>query len=147
MAVGLKILNGDFVVDDNGSVTFVGPADKCSRDFGKMLQTKKEYSDNTKADYRYNPDYGTELDNSSQYRNLSRESTREVAIMLLNEAIARYISLQENRQDLDVEEIITKVRIDAYYDYYNLSNLIVDIKYSTILVEDQTPGLFSQTIR
>lgn len=147
MAVGLKILNGDFIVNDNGSVDFVGPADKCSRDIGKMLQTKKEYTDNTKDFYRYNPNYGTEIDNSSQYRNLSRESTREVVIMLLNEALARYIGLQENRQDLDVEEIITKVRIDAYYDYYNMSNLIIDIKYSTILVEDQTPGLFLQTIR
>lgn len=147
MAVGLQIVNGDFVIDDNGAIVFVGPADKCARDLGKLLLTKKEYTDNTKDTYRYNPDYGTELDNSAQYRNLSRESTREVIIMLLNEALARYLKLQENRLDLNIEEIITKVKIDAYYDYYNLSNLIIDIKYSTILSEDQTPGLFLQTIR
>ena len=146
MAVGIKIVSGDFVVNDNGSIDFVGPSDKCSRDFGKMLQTKKEYVANTKNEYRYNPNYGTELDNSAMYRNLSRESTREVIIIMLNEAITRYLKLQEGRMDLDIEEIITKVKIDAYYDYYNLSNLILDIKYSTILVEDQTPGLFMQTI-
>ena len=146
MAVGIKIANGDFIVNDNGSIDFVGPADKCARDFGKMLQTKKEYADNTKSLYRYNSDYGTELDNSAMYRNLSREATRDVIIILLNEAIARYLKLQEGRMDLDIEEIITKVKIDAYYDYYNLSNLILNIKYSTILNEDQTPGLFMQTI-
>ena len=147
MAIGLQISNGDFTIDDNGAIVFVGPADKCSRDFGKMLQTKKEYADNTKSLYRYNSDYGTELDNSAMYRNLSREATRDVIIILLNEAIARYLKLQEGRMDLDIEEIITKVKIDAYYDYYNLSNLILDIKYSTILSEDQTPGLYMQTIR
>jgi len=146
VAVGLKILNGDFIVNDNGSIDFVGPADKCARDFGKMLQTKKEYAANTKNNYRYNPNYGTELDNSAMYRNLSRESTREVIIIMLNESITRYLKLQEGRMDLDIEEIITKVKIDAYYDYYNLSNLIINIKYSTILNEDQTPGLFMQSI-
>jgi len=146
VAVGIKIANGDFIVNDNGSIDFVGPADKCARDFGKMLQTKKEYVANTKNDYRYNPNYGTELDNSAMYRNLSRESTREVIIIMLNEAITRYLKLQEGRMDLNIEEIITKVKIDAYYDYYNLSNLILNIKYSTILNEDQTPGLFMQTI-
>ena len=43
MAIGLKIIDGDFIVDSGGIVQMLTPAEKCSRDIGKLLITKSEY--------------------------------------------------------------------------------------------------------
>ena len=133
MAVGLKIIGGDFVINGSGRVEMVEQSDKCSRDLGKMLVTSKLFSNNeNETTYsRYNPNYGTELENRSLYSGLSRMSIRDTIIGLLNNAISTYIRLQEGRDNLDIGEVITYIDFDVYYDVDDLRNLIIDIKFGT----------------
>ena len=131
MAVGMKIVNGDFVINQSGGIDMVEETAKGTRDFGKMLITGKEYPNNTTTYDRYNPEYGTELDNKSQYVGLSRMGKRDSVIMLLNNAIATYLKLQESRSNLDFGEVITNVEFDAFYDVRDMRNLIIEIKFET----------------
>jgi len=131
MAVGMKIVNGDFVINQSGGIEMVEETAKGTRDFGKMLITGKEYPNNTTTYDRYNPEYGTELDNKSQYVGLSRMGKRDSVIMLLNSAIATYLKLQESRSNLDFGEVITNVEFDAFYDVRDMRNLIIEIKFET----------------
>ena len=147
MAVGLKMVGGDFVINGSGKVEIVRHTDKCTRDFGKMLLTSKEYEGNETEYSRYNPNYGTELENRSLYSGLSRMSIREVIIGLLNKAIADYIRLQESRDNLDIGEIITNVNLDVYYDADDLRSLIVDISFGTAYGGGEISlGQFTQSV-
>lgn len=131
MAVGLKIVNGDFILDHAGSIVMVEQVDKCTRDFGKMLITDKEYADTTTTYDRYDPDYGTELNNKSRYVGLSRMGKRDAIIMILNEDVAAYLKLQESRSNLDFGEVITNVDFEVFYDARDMRNLIIEINFET----------------
>jgi len=131
MAVGLKIVNGDFIIGQGGTIEMVSEVAKCTRDFGKMLVTEKEYTTNITTYERYNPEYGTELNNKAQYVGLSRMGKRDSATMLLNDAIASYLKLQESRDNLDFGEVITNVDFDAFYDVRDMRNLIIEISFET----------------
>jgi len=131
MAIGLKIIDGDFIINNSGTVDTVTEVEKATRDFGKMLITKKEYTDNTTTFTRYNPLYGTELDNGARFRGLSRASIRDTVISLLNEAIVEYLALQEKRDNLSIGEIITSVDFDAFYDAQDMRNLVLPIKFTS----------------
>ena len=148
MAVGLKIVNGDIVISASGNIEIVEQDKKCTRDFGKMLITEKEYNSNTTTYTRYNPDYGVELNNKSLFAGLSRMSIRDTIITLLNEAIKRYINLQESRDNLDIGEIITSINFDAYYDSKDARYLIVEIYFSTAYTGQQSisMGQFIQAV-
>jgi len=131
MAVGLKIVNGDFIIGQGGTIEMVSEVTKCTRDFGKMLVTEKEYTTNITTYERYNPEYGTELNNKAQYVGLSRMGKRDSVTMLLNDAIASYLKLQESRDNLDFGEVITNVDFDAFYDVRDMRNLIIEISFET----------------
>ena len=147
MAVGLKIVNGDFSINASGTVDVVTESEKAIRDFGKMLITKKEYPENLTTYTRYNPNYGTELDNRSRYAGLSRTAIRDVVISLLNEGIINYIALQESRTNLSLGEIITSVNFDAFYDIQDKRNLVVPITISTAgSSKEISMGQYIQTI-
>lgn len=147
MAVGLKIINGDFTINASGAVDVVTETEKAIRDFGKMLVTKKEYPENLTTYTRYNPTYGTELDNRSRYAGLSRSTIRDVVISLLNEGIVNYISLQEKRTNLSLGEIVTSVNFDAFYDIEDKRNLVVPITISTASNSKEiSMGQYIQTI-
>jgi len=131
MAVGLKIINGDFVINNSGLLEVVDQNDKCIRDFGKMLVTEREYTGNTTKYYRYNPKYGTELNNKNQFRGMSRLAIRDTAILLLNSAINDYLRKQETRDNLDLGEIIRYVNFEVFYDVGDLRKLIIEIFFGT----------------
>jgi len=147
MAVGLKIVGGDFVIGQSGGIEMVDQTDKCTRDFGKMLITDKEYPDNTTTYNRYNPTYGTELNNKSQYVGLSRMGKRDSVIMLLNDAIATYIKLQESRVNLDFGEVITNIDFEVFYDVRDMRNLVIEVKFETAYGgQTISLGQFSQNV-
>ena len=95
MAVGLKFIEGDFVITPSGNIEIVEQSKKCARDLGKMAVTNKEFYGNETTYSRYNPNYGTELNNRSLYAGLSRQSIRDTVIQLLNQAFTYYKVLQE----------------------------------------------------
>lgn len=121
MAIGLSIISKDIVISNNGTLDLISGQDKVSRDFKKMLQTDVESPNNTTSYYRYNPLYGTELNRRELYNGLSRQSILEVINLLCNQAIKNYIALQESRDNLDIEEVITAVNYHTVYDNYTPS--------------------------
>jgi hypothetical protein len=147
MAMGLKIIGGDIVINPSGQVEIIEQTDKCLRDLGKMLITDKEYVYNVTAYSRYNPNYGTELNNHALYRGLGRSSIRDTIIILLNQAIKNYVILQESRFNLDIGEIITNLKFDVFFDIEDMRNLVIEIKVSTALSNGEISlGQFTQTI-
>lgn len=146
MSIGLKIVNGDIVINDSGTLDVLTPAEKCSRDLGKMLSTELEYTGNETSYYRYNPYYGTDINNQLLYEGLSRAAVRDMFIIRLNASFANYISNQEIRNNLDLEEIITEINFDVQYDSDDLRRLIIDIKYSTLYNDNESLGVYTQLI-
>jgi len=146
MAIGLKMVNGDFVFDPAGRLEFVSDTDKCIRDLHKFLVTNKSYDAYSEGFERYNPNYGTDLSKMELYQDLSRNAAREVVIGLLNEAIAYYIELQESRDNLDYGEIITGVNFDVYYNPEDIRQLIVSVTVATLLSGEIALGEFIQQI-
>lgn len=133
MAVGLKVINGDIIINSAGKLDIVEESDKGSRDFGKMLITSKEFPSNKTSYSRYNPNYGTELSNKDLFTGLSRVMVRDLVISLLNEAIKDYLALQEARANLDLGEVITGVNFDVYYNAEDMRQLIIDINFTNVV--------------
>jgi hypothetical protein len=137
MAAGLKIVDGDIVIQSSGMIETTSGSRKCLRDFAKMVTTKSEFASNESSTYtssineassvstRYNPSYGTELDNFALYRGLSRAAARDMVIMKLNEAIDNYLRLQESRTNLELGEIISYVNFDVVYDTSDMRRLLI----------------------
>lgn len=146
MAIGLKIVDGDFVLDPSGVVEMLNSSEKCSRDIGKFVITESEYVNNETTFYRYNPLYGTEINNKILYSGLPRSSIRDVVVMKLNEALTYYISLQENRNNLNLEEIITDFNFDVFFDSIDPSKLIITIRFQTLSASEQILGQFEQRV-
>lgn len=147
MAVGLKMAGGDFVINNSGTLDILEQNEKCARDIGKMLVTGKEFSGNETTFVRYNPNYGTELDNKNQYRGMSRAAIRDTIIIILNDAINGYLRLQENRDNLDLGEIIRYINFEAFYDVRDLRNLILEVKFGTAYSNEEiTLGRYSQSV-
>ena len=91
MAIGLKIINGDFVIDGSGALDYVSEGSKCLRDFGKMLVTDHEGMDNVTTYYRYNPLFGSQLRNLSKQTGLSKQSLLSFAKELVFTSIQNYL--------------------------------------------------------
>jgi len=146
MAIGLKIIDGDFIVDSGGIVQMLTPAEKCSRDIGKLLITKSEYIGNETTYSRYNPQYGTEIDNKLLYAGVSRSIIRDTVITKLNEALTYYVSLQESRNNLDLEEILTGFDFDVFFDSYDPTTLLINMRFQTLTADQQTLEQFEQKV-
>ena len=147
MATGLTIVNGDFVINGSGQVDTVSQEDKCIRDFGKMIATDREFFGNETSYDRYNPNYGIELNNSSLFYGLSRLAVRDIVISILNQDIRDYLTMQENRNNLDLGEIITSVNLEAYYDVEDLRNIILEIRIKTAYSgQEISLGQFNQSV-
>ena len=147
MATGLKIINGDFVINDSGSVETLLSKEKCARDLGKMLITEKENTSNETSYYRYNSTYGTDLNNQLNYQGLSRPMIKDIVTILVNQAITNYISLQEGRTNLSIDEIITGVNFTVLYNSEDLKIILIDIKYTTLASNsEQSLGQFVQNV-
>lgn len=145
MASGLKFENGDFVVTSHQAVKVYGK-DKVKRDLVKFLLTEKEYEENKTKIPRYNTKYGTEINRRKLYKDLPRDSIIDVMNSKLKEALSYFISLQESRTNLSLDEIIK----DINFVVYNDSNDSTKIRFSLVAVmisgESLNLGNFSQRI-
>ena len=128
MATGLQIVNGDFVIDGSGALNYVSEAEKCLRDFGKMLVTDNEGTDNVTSYYRYNPTYGNQLRNLSTQTGLDRASILNFAQELMFITVRNYLDLQESRSNLSEGEIITDLSYNVYFDPENPGTVLIPMK-------------------
>jgi hypothetical protein len=115
MAIGLQFLNGDFVLS-NKKIVFVQNIDKVRRDFVKFLVTDKETTLNKTSYSRYNPNYGTNINNTELYKNLTPKATLDMLELQLTESIKYYITLQETRTNLSLSEVISDLAFSVYQD-------------------------------
>jgi hypothetical protein len=130
MAVGLKIINGDFYFTESGSVEVVSDTDKGIRDFDKMLKTDAEISTNLTTYYRYNPTYGNYLVCMTGAMG-SKKNLLNSAKDLINKTIKNYLSLQESRNNLSLGEILVDISYDVYYDPNNPSTILIPMIITT----------------
>lgn len=127
MAIGFKIVNGDYVIDYSGALETISSGEKCLRDFEKVMRTNVESTDARPVLYRYNPKYGNLLKRLVS-SNLSKQTILEVAKSLLYNSIQRYLSLQESRDNLSSGEIIIDIVYDVFFDINRAGMLKVPMK-------------------
>ena len=146
MAIGLKIVNGDFVIDGSGALEYATEGEKCLRDFGKMLVTNNEGMDNVTTYYRYNPAYGNQLRNLSRQTGLQKNALLNFAKELMYITIDNYLKLQEDRKNLSEGEIIISINYDVYFDPDNPSLILIPIKITNGLGQMFTLEEFEERI-
>lgn len=146
MAVGLKIVGGDFVIDGSGALEYTTEGNKCLRDFGKALVTDSEGIDNVTTYYRYNPTYGNQLRNLSRQTGLKKDQLLNFAKELVYITIRNYLDLQESRDNLSEGEIITNIKYDVYYDSNNPGTILIPIKLTNGLGQIFTLEEFEERI-
>jgi len=127
MSVGLKIANGDIVINSDGTLDIVEQGDKCLRDFGKMLVTDVQSAENIPEFFRYNPQYGSLLNRLSS-NNQKKDTVIQLAYDLVYSTIQNYLNLQGQRNNLDIGEIIVDVDFQVYFDIQDSTTLIIPIK-------------------
>lgn len=145
MSAGVKIIDGDININSAGAIEIVEGGDKCLRDFGKMLQTSTESTDNKTDLYRYNPNYGSLLDKLIG-QGLTKRQILEVSSELMYATIQSYLKVQESRQNLSSGEIIVDVKYDTFFDAYNPSVIIIPIKITNAEGITYDLGEFEQRI-
>lgn len=128
MAVGLKIIDGDFVIREDGAIDTITGNQKCARDFEKMLKTESVNFDIDPNNARYNPYYGTQLYNRDLLKGLSPSAIIDTLNSSIKESIGYYIKLQEKRRNLSANEIITDIQYIVYQDPENKQRIIVNFK-------------------
>ncbi len=130
MAIGLKMIDGDFFFTASGSIETVSGKDKGTRDFDKMLRTDAEISTNLTTYYRYNPNYGSYLVCMTGAMG-SRKNLLNSAKDLIDKTIKNYIALQESRNNLSLGEILVDISYDVYYDPNNPSTILIPMTITT----------------
>ena len=128
MAEGLKFIGGDWHIGANGGVGRVSGREKLSRDFNKMMVTDAETPQNQTNYYRYNPAYGSYVNNPSLFSNMPQSDKLNAIAELMYNTIQNYITLQETRNNLDLSEIIADIDFDAYFDTYDPTKVVIPIK-------------------
>lgn len=148
MAIGLDIIDGDFVVNPSGSVSYIENADKCARDFNKMMCTQSVDSNvTTTMDgyYRYNPDYGVGFYGGSAFSSLKQSQMIDTFNIILKSAINNYIAMQDNRTNASLGETILKVTFNTYFTKADPSTLYCTIQVQTASAESFSSS-YSQSI-
>ncbi len=140
MAIGLQFVNGDFVLS-NKRLVFVQNIDKVKRDFVKFLVTDKETSSNKTTYTRYNPSYGTNINNVELYKNLTQKATLDMLELQLSDSIKYYVTLQETRNNLSMSEVITDLVFSVYQDLNNAQKIRFNIQLKVATGQTTTLNL------
>jgi hypothetical protein len=145
MAIGLRFEHGDFSTVNKQVVTISG-TNKTKRDFVKFLMTENENVDNITTFTRYNPRYGTEINRKSLYRNLSVSAAMDMLQSNLESALKYYVTLQESRDNLSFEEIITNFSFIVFKNLYDPTKINFQIELNVASGETIPAQTFSQEI-
>ena len=138
--------NGDLVYNQAGYFEKTSGLEKKRRDLFKRLITDKEFTGNESYYYRYNPTYGTELNNKRIFSNLSREDIINTINQLINSALQAEVANQISQSNLPFDELIEYVDFFTSFDNKNkaLAKCKILVKLSSGQVLDL--GTFTQEI-
>lgn len=134
MAIGLDIIDGDFVINANGSLNFITETTKCSRDFLKMMQTSAAPDTNTTVEngtYRYNSSYGNVLIDVKSFGNIKKSNVIDSINILMDQALKNYVTAQDDRTDQSLGEIILAVDYETYFHPDNQDTVLIHIFITT----------------
>lgn len=141
---GFKIHNGDLVLDESGYFITVSSADKIKRDLYKRLCTDSYWGNNDTAYYRYNKDYGIDLNNNLIYQGQSGTSLLNVINNSVQKALTSMVASQKADANIPFDEVIDKFDYYSYFDPSNASIVKCRIKVSLINGTTIDLGTFSQ---
>lgn len=143
---GFAFNNGDLVLDESGYFVTVSSIDKVKRDLYKRLMTDKYWVSNGTTYYRYNPNYGIILNNSSIYDKVVGADLLTVVNNAVQAALVDIVNSQKADSNLPYDEIIDTFDYYSYFDVYNPS--VIKCKITVKLVNGTTSdlGTFSQKV-
>lgn len=144
MATGLKIENGDFVIT-NKEIELLNGYEKLKRDLLKFLLTEKENLRNTTDYYRYNPNFGTDINNKELYINMNYSTKVDLVKEKLGACLRYYIAVQESRSNISLDEIISNIDL-LVFQTNDPSIIKIKIVVGTPSQTQQEIGTFNQTI-
>lgn len=116
-----KFKNGDFVPTMSGTFAKVTGTEKVSRDIDKLLSTDVEFAGSESKYSRYNPDYGTQLNNKKMFKGLTESEVISKVNDLVKQALEYYVANQKNNDNLPLDETVN------YFEYYS----VIDAKNKT----------------
>lgn len=145
MAIGIDIYNKDILLHE-GKLSFVSKSDKVKRDLKKMLATDSCTLNETTDHYRYNREYGLLINKRELFKGLSRSAILDTVKLLLSSGLSNYVSLQEQRTNLSLEEIIRDINFYAIYKPDDRSKIIITIVATLITNETVNLGTYEQSI-
>jgi len=147
MAEGIKMVGGDFVINGSGTIDMVTESEKCLRDVGKMLITDVEATKTVITEFkRYNPNYGSLLNQLTINSGMKRTQVLELASDLVYTTIKNYLALQESRSNLSSGEIIVDINFDTYFDRDRPSVLLIPIRFTTAEGVEYNLGEYEQEV-
>ena len=148
MAIGLNFINGDFVINPNGSVDIVSEQPKCARDFVKMMQTVPiDANSNVTADnqYRYNPSYGNMLVSTPSFNGMHHAQILDTVNIILEGVFKNYLDLQDGRDNTSLGETLVSIDYTSYFKPLDKTALYFDISLRTANQNIEI-GTFAQQI-
>lgn len=144
---GFKIQNGDLVLDESGYFVTVSSADKVKRDLHKRLSTDSYWGSNDTSYFRYNKDYGVDLNNNLIYQNQSGTNLLNVVNSSVQKALSAMVSSQKADANIPFDEIIDKFDYYSYFDSTDASIIKCRIKVSLLNGTTLDLGTFSQNTK
>lgn len=143
---GFAFSNGDFVYNPSGFFEKVTGTQKIRRDIYKRLVTDKQFDSNQTTYERYNPDYGTSLNNKKVFAQLSRADILNTINSMVNAALQDQVANQKNQVNLPADEVIDYVDFITVYDSkkQDLAKCSITVKLVTGQVIDL--GTFVQKV-
>jgi hypothetical protein len=143
---GFSFSNGDFVFNPSGYFEKVTGAEKVRRDMFKRLASDKEFDTNKTNYYRYNPNYGTKLNNKKIFANLSRANVLPTINSLINEALQDAVASQKIQTNMSPDELINYVDFFTIYDSNNPALAKCTITVSLLTGQTLNLGTFTQEL-
>ena len=143
---GFAFSNGDFIYNPSGFFEKVTSQSKVRRDVFKRLVTDKEFDTNGTIYERYNPDYGTSLNNKKVFSKLSRADIINTINSMVNIALQDEISSQKNQSNLPPDEVIDYVDFTTTFDQKNPAIAKCTITVKLLSGQSIAMGTFVQEV-
>ena len=146
MALGIDIVDGDIVINGNGSLKTVSGSKKVYRDLGKYLVSIPENDNNVTTYIRYNPKYGCNTNVKEYYSEAKRNQIISIINRLLQEDLSNYITMQSERKNISIDESIAYVDAMAVFTDNTYSEVSIKINIKLISGEYLDMGNYIQSI-
>lgn len=124
--VSFKVVNGDWVLTDSGNLETISGAPRLKQKIIKIMTTSKLNAFNeSEILYRYNPEYGQNLNFISALTGVLTPEGRVSTVQdMVKEAIVKYVKIQSTtiKYGLPADEALVDGNVLAYLDRSRLED-------------------------